>query len=171
MDFNAPLPSQPGSGLVMSIGGVLPIKNLSQLHAEEKAQAQIANSRSYITNLAGHVKSRWSSMRDYKQQDVEPRLLSCLRQRRGEYDPEILAQIKQQGGSAIYLMLSSNKARAASSWIRDVMNDAGEGAIPYILRSTPVPELSPQFVQRAYQSIRQELALFLPMPEISLENK
>ena len=40
MDFNAPLPSQPGSGLVMSIGGVLPIKNLSQLHAEEKALAQ-----------------------------------------------------------------------------------------------------------------------------------
>ena len=159
MDFNAPLPSQPGSGLVMSIGGVLPIKNLSQLHAEEKAQAQIANSRSYITNLAGHVKSRWGSMRDHKQQDVEPRLLSCLRQRRGEYDPEILAQIKQQGGSAIYLMLSSNKARAASSWIRDVMNDAGEGAVPYILRSTPVPELSPQFVQRAYQSIRQEMAV------------
>ena len=59
MDFNAPLPSQPGSGLVMSIGGVLPVKNLAQLHAEEKAQAQIANNRSYITNLAGYVKSRW----------------------------------------------------------------------------------------------------------------
>ena len=33
----------------------------------------------------------------------------------GKYDPEILAQIKQQGGSAIYLMLSPNKARAASA--------------------------------------------------------
>lgn len=157
MDNLTPLPSQPGSGLTLSINGVLPIKSLAQVQAEEKAQAEQTNSRSYITNLAGHIRTKWDGMNLAKRQTVEPRLLQCLRQRKGEYDPEKMALIKQQGGSDIYLMLSSNKARAASSWIRDVMTDPEGGALPYSITPTPKPELSPQVIQQAYAQMRQEL--------------
>lgn len=157
MDNLTPLPQQPGSGLTLSINGVLPIKSLSQLQAEEKAQAEVANSRSYITNLAGHIKKQWETMNLAKRQTVEPRLLQCLRQRKGEYDPEKLTLIKQQGGSDIYMMLSSNKARAASSWIRDVMTDPEGGALPFTVKPTPKPDLPPNIIQQAYAQMRAEL--------------
>jgi len=154
---NQVLQPQPATGLSMNIGGVLPVKNLNQLHAEEKAQAESQNNRSYITNLAGHIRTQWSTMRTAKMQTVEPRLLQCLRQRKGEYDPEKQALIKQQGGSDIYLMLSANKARAASSWIRDVISST-DGPLPYTLDATPVPDLPPNKIQEAYATMRDELA-------------
>ena len=153
-----PLPSQPGSGLTLSINGVLPIKSLSQLQAEEKAQATEANSRSYVSNLAGHIRTKWETMNLAKRQTVEPRLLQCLRQRKGEYDEEKLALIKRQGGSDIYMMLSSNKARAASSWIRDVMTDPEGGALPYSIKPTPDPQIPPERIRQTYMQMQQELA-------------
>lgn len=141
----------------MSIGGVLPIKSLAQMQAAELAVAEEQNSRAYITRLAGYIRTQWETMRTAKMQTVEPRLLQCLRQRKGEYDPEVLAQIKQQGGSDIYMMLSSNKARAAGSWVRDVMTDSGSGPIPYTITPTPVPDIPPDIARSAYVSMQQEL--------------
>ena len=157
MDDINPLPPQPGSGLTLSINGIMPIKSLSQLQAEEKAQATAQNSRPYITNLAGHIRKQWESMNMAKRQTVEPRLLQCLRQRKGEYDEDKLNLIKKQGGSDIYMMLSSNKARAASSWMRDVMTDMEGGALPFSIRPTPNPELTPEKIQQAYQTMQMEL--------------
>ena len=154
---NQAMQPQPATGLSMNIGGVLPVKNLNQLHAEEKAQAESQNNRSYITNLSGHIRTQWDIMRTAKMQTVEPRLLQCMRQRKGEYDPERLSAIKQQGGSDIYLMLSANKARAASSWIRDVLSST-DGPLPYTLDATPVADLPPNKIQEAYATMRQELA-------------
>lgn len=161
MDNIGPLPSTPGSGLVMSIGGVLPVKSLAQMQADERAQAEATNQQAYITSLAGHIRTKWEQMRTAKMQTVEPRLLQCLRQRRGEYDPERLQLIKEQGGSDIYMMLSSNKARAASSWIRDVMTDPEGMALPFSIRPTPVPTLSPDKVNAAYMTMRQELDMVM----------
>ena len=157
MDNLTPLSPQPGSGLTLSINGILPVKSLSQLQAEEKAQAEVANNRPYVTNLAGHIKKQWETMNLAKRQTVEPRLLQCLRQRKGEYDPEKLSLIKQQGGSDIFMALSSNKARAASSWIRDVMTDPEGGALPFSVKPTPNPDLPPDVVQKAYAQMRAEL--------------
>lgn len=158
MDNNFPAPAAPGSGLTLSIGGILPVKSLAQVQAEERAQATQQNSKAYISNLAGHIRTKWSAMSLAKRQTVEPRLLQCLRQRRGEYDEEKLTLIRKQGGSDIYMMLSSNKARAASSWIRDVMNDPQGGPLPFSINPTPVPDLPPQKKAEAFMRMRQELA-------------
>lgn len=163
MDNFSPLASQPGSGLVPSIGGIMPMKSLAQIQADDKAQAEEQNNRPYISNLAHHVRTQWEQMRTAKMQTVEPRLLQCLRQRKGEYDPEKLAQIKEQGGSDLYMMLSSNKARAAGSWIRDVSNDPQGGPLPYNIQPTPNPELPPHVIQREYSRMRQELDLAASM--------
>jgi hypothetical protein len=149
----------PATGLTMSnVNGVLPVRTLSQLQAAEKEQATEANSRSYITNLAGHIRTKWDVMRTAKMQTVEKRLLQCLRQRRGEYEEDKIKQIRDQGGSDIYMMLSSNKSRALSSWIRDTTSSEQDGAaLPFTLNPTPVPDIPPNIAQRAYATMQQEL--------------
>lgn len=156
MDSLQPMTNPPVFGLT-NVNGVLPVKTLSQMQAEEKTAATEANNRPYITNLAQYVRSIWSTMRDYKQKHVEPRLLQSLRQRKGEYDPDKLAQIRAQGGSEIYMMLSSNKARAASAWIRDTTTDPEGGPLPYKIDSTPVPELPPDAIRSLYAEVETEL--------------
>lgn len=163
MDFGTPEPlaTQPANpGMALSLGGILPVKNLTQLQAEERAQAEAQNNKPYITNLASHIRTQWETMRTAKMQTIEPRLLQCLRQRRGEYDEDKLSLIKQQGGSDIYMMLSSNKARAASAWIRDVENDPSGGPLPYQINPTPVPDIPPNKVQEAYLQMQQELQYY-----------
>ena len=159
MDFGptAPQPAPQGAGLrVPSVGGILSIRSLAQLQEEDRRAAEVTNSRPYISNLAGHIRTQWASMKTAKLQTVEPRLLRCLRQRRGEYDPDKAALIKQQGGADVYMMLSSNKARAASSWIRDVVSGRGTDR-PWSVKPTPIPELPPDRLQQAYQELAQEV--------------
>lgn len=157
MDFPLVTP-QPGTGLALNLNGVLPVKNLTQLQAEERAAAEATNSRPYITNLAGHIRKQWTRMQEYKRMNVEPRLLACMRQRKGEYDSEKLSLIRKQGGSEIFMMLSSNKARAASAWIRDTTTDPEGGPLPYKISATPVPDVPPNELRTLYQEMEQELA-------------
>ena len=155
--FTTPQPAPQGAGLrVPSVGGILSIRSLAQLQEEDRRAAEVTNSRPYISNLAGHIRTQWASMKTAKLQTVEPRLLQCLRQRRGEYDPDKAALIKQQGGADVYMMLSSNKARAASSWIRDVVSGRGTDR-PWSVKPTPIPELPPDRLQQAYQELAQEV--------------
>jgi len=107
-----------------------------------RAAAVVANAQPVIQGLAGHVRRHWTINRDAKRQDVEQRMLQSLRQRRGDYDPEVLAAIKEQGGSEIYMMLTSNKCRAAASWIRDVMLGQ-KGEKPWTITATPDATLPP----------------------------
>lgn len=161
MDFGSQ--QQPAAGLrVPSVGGIMSIRSLADLQKEERRQAEATNSRPYVTNLAAHIRTQWSGMKTAKLQTVEPRLLQCLRQRRGEYDPDKAAKIKQQGGADIYMMLSSNKARAASSWIRDVMSGRGADR-PWSANPTPIPELPADRMQQAYAEIAQEIQVALDL--------
>jgi hypothetical protein len=78
---------------------------------------------SLYSDLSGHIKSCWEEAKVAKQ-PVTERLLRCERQRRGEYDPDKIAEIRDQGGTDIYMMLTDVKCRAAESWIKDVMLSA-----------------------------------------------
>ena len=86
-------------------------------------------------------------------------MLQSLRQRRGEYDPEILSQIKQGGGSEIYMMVTSNKCRSAAAWIRDVMLGTSEDK-PWTIKPTPSADLPPQVQQSAVNMAMQEANAF-----------
>ncbi|MBS4017517.1 MAG: hypothetical protein KGZ68_04695, partial [Dechloromonas sp.] len=103
-----------------------------------------------IQGLAGYVRKCWHAARDAKMQSVEKRMLSAVRRRRGEYDPEKLSQIRQFGGSEIYMMLTSNKCRAASSWLRDTYGGTGS-ARPWTIEPTAIPELPPDLMEEAMQ--------------------
>jgi len=147
---------------VTNIGGLVPIKTVQQLQAEEKAAAVAANSETLIQNLSGYIKEKWTYARTAKEMTVEQRMLESVRQRRGQYDPDKLIQLQEQGSSQIYMMLTSNKCRAASSWLRDVLlTDSNDK--PWSLRPNPVPEMPPPVMMDLMRRAEQRLAQILAM--------
>lgn len=142
-----------------NVNGILPVMSLQDLQDEERRQAEQTNAQPYVQGLAGYVRQCWSTSRTAKQQTIEQRLLQCVRQRRGEYDPEVLSEIRKSGGTEIYMMLTSNKCRAASSWIRDVFLGANDEK-PWTLSPTKQPTLHPGVVKAiTAQATQQAMAL------------
>lgn len=104
-----------------------------------KAQEESAISdEPVVLSLAGYVRRCYEEAKTAKS-DVTERLLRSERQRRGVYDPDKLAMIRQTGGSDIYMMLTDIKCRAAESWIKDVMLSSGEK--PWSLTPTAEPSV------------------------------
>lgn len=142
--------------------GLLHYRSASELHSEEVAEArriedeQTKRQRMLESSLASHIRRCWEEAKMAKQ-DVERRLLDCLRRRKGEYDPGKLAAIRAEGGSAIYMMLTATKCRAASSWIRDILMPANEK--PWGLDPTPIAQVPPEFLRPVFSQFMQQAAL------------
>jgi len=93
-----------------------------------------------ILGLAGYLRQCWDVARMAKR-PIEYKMLAAMRQRNGEYEADKLQQIRTQGGSEIYMMITEVKCRAAESWLRDILLDSG--APPWDLHATPIPDLNP----------------------------
>lgn len=148
----------PKTGLMPSpmsnINGVVPVMNLAAMQREERKNAEVQNNRPEITGLVGHVRKCWSEAKQAKQ-NVELRMLEAMRQRRGEYDPEILGEIRKSGGSEVYMMLTSNKCRAAKSWLTDTLLGVRDEK-PWTISPTKLPTLSPAEEQNLVTLATQE---------------
>ena len=139
----------------LNLNGILPVKNLTDLLAEEKREAESRQQTPLMQSLAGHVRKCWDAARTAKMQTVEQRLLKNLRQRRGEYDPDMLADIQAQGGSEIFMMITSNKCRAASSWLRDTLMGAKDEK-PWGIDPTPIPDIQPDLRDAVFGEANQK---------------
>jgi hypothetical protein len=93
-----------------------------------------------ILGLAGYLRQCWDVARLAKR-PIEYKMLSAMRQRNGEYEADKLQQIRGQGGSEIYMMITEVKCRAAESWLRDILLD--NGSPPWDLSASPIPDLAP----------------------------
>lgn len=145
----------------VSAGGLVTIKSLKGMADEAKAAAQQANSQPVVQALAGYIRKKWMSAMLAKQQTSEIKMLKSVRARRGEYDPDKLAQLREQGSSTIYMMLTSNKCRAASSWLKDTLVTSTDDK-PWTIEPSPIPELPPNQVQGIMQQAQQEVqALYM----------
>ena len=153
------------AGLVLpfpagGMGGIgVPVMNVAQMQEQERREAEAIQQQPLIQGLAGHVKACFDAAYQAKQHQVEERLLKAIRQRRGQYDPDILAQIQRSGGSEIYMMLTANKCRAAGSWLKDVMFGTKDQK-PWDVEPTREPEVSPQFNQEIALRASQEAMNF-----------
>lgn len=142
--------------------GLLQYRSAGDLRAEEEHQAQqLADEQAkrkemLESSLAAHIRRSWEEAKMAKQ-ETEYRLLDCLRRRKGEYDPSKLTAIRQEGGSAIFMMLTATKCRAAASWVRDILMPANEK--PWGLSPTPVAQVPPEFLQPVFQAFIQQAAL------------
>jgi hypothetical protein len=141
---------------VVSAGGLVTIKSMKALQEEERLRALEANAAPVIQQLAGYIRQKWTTARMAKEQTAELKMLKSLRARRGEYDPDKLAQLREQGSSTIYMMLTSNKCRAASSWLRDTLVTTSEDK-PWTITPTPMPDLPPNLVTSIMQQAEMEV--------------
>lgn len=166
----AALPSDPAlqqTAQVISLGPVR-ASNLQATLEAENARVETTQAQPIIQSLASHVKACWQVARDSKRQTVESRLLQSVRARRGEYDPEKLAEIQQMGGSDVYAGLTSVKCRAASGWIRDVMMGTSDDR-PWGIQPTPIPDLPPNIneaiMQKAVAPIKEAILMGQPIEQ------
>lgn len=106
-----------------------------------------------VLSLAAYIEKCYSEAKSAKA-DITERLLRCERQRRGEYDPDKLAQIRQTGGSDIYMMLTDIKCRAAESWIKDVMLSSGQQT--WSLSPTSEPSLPNEMREGVIETVVME---------------
>ena len=107
-----------------------------------------------ILGLAAYLRQCWDAARIAKK-PIEQKMLRALRQRNGEYEADKLKQIRAQGGSEIYMMITEVKCRAAESWLRDILLD--NGSPPWDLQATPIPELSPAQVKEVQNEFAQKV--------------
>lgn len=148
----------------VNIGGIMEIKSAAQLIAEEQAKAQEENSEPMIQGLAAYIQKCWSDAKSAKETTVEPRMLKSLRQRRGEYDPDLKAHLQEQGSALVYMMLTSNKCRSAAAWLREALAD-----MPWECEPTPVADIDPKtqqmiFMTATQAAVQSAAAGYLPQP-------
>lgn len=109
-----------------------------------------------LSRLDSYIANCWEAARSAKESQIEPDMLEDLRQREGVYSPAKLAEIRKQGGSEVYMLLTNVKCRAAEGWIRDILLPAGER--PFTVKPTPVPDDLPQELKAGiYQRTMTEL--------------
>ena len=140
----------------LNLNGILPVQSLSQLLADRTNEASLRQHTPLMQSLAAYVRKCWDAAYRAKMQVVDQRLLANLRQRRGEYEPAMKADISQQGGSEIFMMITSNKCRAASAWLRDTLMGAKDEK-PWTIMPTPIPDLPPDLKQAVFDETNQRV--------------
>ena len=136
------------------MAALIPVARSSDLEAMAQRESSEKQNSPLIQGLAAHTRRRWEMMRDHYQDSLEDRLAKCVRARNMEYEPSKLAEIKEQGGSEIFMGIVSTKCRTATAWLRDTL--LGNGADkPWSLSATPIPEVPPD-VAMGMQNIMQQ---------------
>lgn len=144
--------------------GLLRVVSNDELVRREREQAAVAEaaanqakkaSEQVLTGLAGYIMPLWEDAKRAKN-DVRPRLLANLRQRRGEYEPDKLAKIRETGGSEIFMMITSVKCRSAGSWLRDALLGAGNDK-PWTISPTPNPSVPDDAEDELLHAVGQEV--------------
>lgn len=139
-------PSSESAGLLKFVS------NTELEKIEDKVAAEAEQFSEPINALAGFVHKRWESARSAKL-EIEDDLLNNLRQRKGQYKPEVLAEINKSGGSTVFMMLTNVKCRAAESWINEILLSDKK---PWEAKATPIPELPPYIEEEIRKQIDLE---------------
>lgn len=139
--------------------GLVRVMNNAQMVAQEQADAarkasEQQQAQPIVINIAAHVRNCFEVAQTARQPH-ETDMLRALRMRNGEYDPEILTEIKKQGGSEVYMRIGSTKMRGAQSWLKDIYLNIER---PWILDPTPMPSLMDDVAPLVEQQLQMLMA-------------
>lgn len=109
----------------------------------------------FVASLHSHIVGAFETNRIVRESsEVNDMMLECLRAYNGEYSAQDLTRIREEGGSQIFINLTSTKVRAAISWIKDILLAAKES--PFRIRPTTVPELTQEQEEQIEEKITLE---------------
>ncbi|MDY6910741.1 MAG: hypothetical protein SVM79_00040 [Chloroflexota bacterium] len=143
-----------------------------QLEEEESQRIaeQQHQQRPVVSDLASYVQRCWSAAQRAKT-PVTKAMLRAQRMLNGEYEPDKLRKIKQQGGSSIYMRLADEKATAAKAWITDTLLPPDEE--PWAVESTPVPSLPDDYKgilrNMAMKELEQDVAMGVEVSQADVQ--
>lgn len=120
---------------------------------DERRAAEERQQQPVIQGLSGYLDKLWERARSAKE-PIQQDLNRSMRQCNGEYDPEKLQHIREQGGSEIYMMLTSIKRRAAASWLRETLIPDNDW--PFEVNPTPISDLPPDLNQWIVSNVMAE---------------
>lgn len=124
---------------------------LNRVDEQQRMLAQQVAAQPELYRLSSHIEKFWQSAQSAKL-PIERQMLRALRLREGVYEPDELAAIREQGGSEIFMMITSAKCRGFEAWMREILlPDSGER--PWGLEATPMPDLPPNVKQAIVQSV------------------
>jgi len=136
------------------VGLVRVVSNAEMVKEEERQEALQRQAAPLLQGLAAHLRRLWEPALEAKK-PIEEQMLRALRQRNGEYEASKLAEIRKQGGSEVYMMITETKCRAAESWMRDILLDSGE--LPLGVDPTPIPDLPPDVQARVHEEFANKV--------------
>ncbi len=120
---------------------LIKVQSNAELDAVDTARetAAVEANLPHMLTLAHHIHSQYALAKRHKDQFITPRLLSCQRQKAGEYDPSVVRKLAAVGGCKDFFNISETKSDALEAWIADVTTNGGE--LPFSLNPTPIPDL------------------------------
>lgn len=125
------------------------------IKSEEKTEEE--KHFTIISSLSQYVEKQWADAKDAKQM-IEDEMLESVRQRRGEYDPTKLAEIKSVEQPEIFLNITDTKCRNAVAWAKDILftGDRIFGVDPTI-----IPDLPPEMAMKIQQEVLQNYIMMV----------
>ena len=126
----------------------------ASMQAQATTNAQSTNQPD-VSTLVSYIKGQFELFRNHRntQSGWSNRLLIALRAFNGQYDDTKLRQIRQWGGSEVYMRMIAQKCRAASSLLRDIYLGPDR---PWALRPSVDPEIPPEILQKIDQLVQSE---------------
>lgn len=125
--------------------------------AEQRAASDQLQQEPVMSALAGFIETRFREAELAKLIETD-NMLDALRRRKGTYHPARILEIKQQGGSEIFVKITEELCLNAESWIGDVAIPA-DGR-PWDVQPTPKADLPREVLE---QIVQDTLAAFAGM--------
>jgi len=115
----------------------------------------------YETDLGSNMNQEWQMAESEKLFD-EKRFIRALRQYRGQYDPEVFSKIHPNRSKA-FIRLTRTKVKTYDARMMDIKFPANDDT-DWNIEPTPVPELTPEFIQEIAAQIMDQTGT-VPTPD------
>jgi len=112
----------------------------SAVFNEQASKTPAPQDNPIISPLSGYIAKCWDAAKMAKQ-PIEQQMLRNLRMDNGIYEADVLAAIREMGGSEVYVLLTAKLCRAAETWINDILRPIDDK--PWTIQPTPVAQLQP----------------------------
>lgn len=136
---------------VSSGKSLLRVMTNSEIDAEEKSkEVVIIDEEATLSEFARKIREDWRRAWECKQ-PIDEIHMRNLRQVEGKYDPDHEQAIKATKGSDVFVMLTAQKCRDAESFIRDILDQAGDKT--WSLEAQPISELPGDIAEKIAEKV------------------
>lgn len=157
MEENFVIPGKEGISIQTLAQVAAEVVSNEALEATQEFEAE--RMEQFNSSLAGHIINNFELNKTARRDSgIEDEMLESLRAFNGSYSPSDLAKIGADGGSLIYMNITSTKCRACASWIKDILMPSNGRA--WEVNASVVEDISPELMQEIEKRLEEEFTNF-----------